>query len=110
MEQHIEKLNRLLAKHSPDKEIQKEIYQDNNLFIIPEKVATAFIGNKLPHLLNGYTTYGTEKLYEYHIRSVIPQLHLNFASNLNLLEGEAVLSFEEEKMPCFEVLRSKNMY
>ncbi|WP_158712858.1 hypothetical protein [Parabacteroides pacaensis] len=48
MEQHSEKLNRLLAKHFPDKEIRKKIYHDNNLFIIPEKVADTFIVNELP--------------------------------------------------------------
>lgn len=110
LEQHIEKLNRLLTKHSPNKEIRKEIYQDNNLFIIPEQVASTFIVNELPELLNNYTIYGAEKLHEYHIRQFTPKLELNFASNLNFLEGEATLNFGDEKISLFDALQQFNLH
>lgn len=105
LEPHIDKLNKLLAKNSPTKELRKEIYQDNNLFIIPEKIANSFIVNELPALLSWYTIYGAEKLHEYHIRQIQPQLDAMLASDINFLEGEVMLCFDEEKIPLFEALR-----
>lgn len=105
LEPYTETLCRLLARHAPDKELRKEIYQDNRLFIIPEKVASRFIVNELPELLNNYAIYGAEKLHEYRIRPHLPKLVLKMTSRFNYLEGEVMLDFGQEKLTLFDALR-----
>ncbi|MCC8171341.1 MAG: DEAD/DEAH box helicase [Parabacteroides sp.] len=102
---HIERLSKLLARHAPTKELRKEIYQDTQLFIVPEKIAKNFILNELSGLLGQYTVYGTEKLAEYHIRPVIPRIDLSIASNLDYLGNDIFLCFGQEKMELFNALK-----
>lgn len=102
---HIEKLNKLLHKHLRDRDSKKEIYLGDNLFIISEDVATEFIINELSELLASYTIYGTEKLKEYKIKQYQPKLSdLNFASNIDFLEQDFMLTFEDEKISLFDML------
>lgn len=100
----IEKLYKQIHKYALYMELQKDVYLENNLFIISEEVATNFIVKELPELLKTYTIYGAERLKEYKIRQFMPKIDLNFASNINFLEQGLMLKFDEQKISLFEAL------
>ncbi|MFH0926328.1 MAG: DEAD/DEAH box helicase, partial [bacterium] len=79
-------------------------FNDENLFIIEERLAQTFIRQNLPNLLTYFSIFGAEKLKSYKIRAIAPKLSLSLGHGLNFLEGEANLEFDGEFIPLFEAL------
>ena len=68
----------------------------DNLIIISETVAAAFIYQELPQLLTQYTIMGAEKLREYKIWAKQPILKVSMNHKIDFFEGTADLDFEGE--------------
>ncbi len=114
LEEVIGTIAKLLKKHTPKrkKTDRIDIVLENDLFIIPEEIASEFIYNELPELLLHYEVFGAEKLKSYKISAVKPNLNVNLSSGIDFLEGEVELDFEGEKIDLFEVIKQfrKNKY
>lgn len=97
---------KLLKKHIP-KEVKKktnEIYQEENLFVVPQEIANGFIYNELSTLLLSWKLFGAEKLKSYKINTSQPRLDVSLSSGIDFLEGNATLDFDGEKISLWEAL------
>ncbi|MGN1229959.1 MAG: SNF2-related protein [Prevotella sp.] len=89
-------LRKEIIKYSPDRQAQKEVYLENNLFIIPEHTAGPFLLHALPSLLRQYELIGAEKLREYKVKPMTPSLNVKLSSGIDFLEGDAEVTIGED--------------
>ncbi|MGM9778206.1 MAG: DEAD/DEAH box helicase [Prevotella sp.] len=89
-------LRKEIIKYAPDRQSQKEVYLDDNLFIIPENIAGAFLLHALPSLLREYELIGAEKLREYKVKAMAPSLNVKLSSGIDFLEGDAEVTIGED--------------
>lgn len=87
-------LRKLIQSYAPDKEAKKEVYQDDDLFLVPEQTAGPFLLGALPSLLSSYRLEGAEKLREYKVKPVAPKLKVSLSSGIDFLEGNASLEVD----------------
>ncbi len=87
-----------------------DYYAEDNLFILPEELAKAFIHKELPVLLSRYAIMGAEKLKEYKIRTVTPKLNLNLSHGIDFLEGDADLEIDGQIISLFDALSQYRKY
>ncbi|NCD34305.1 MAG: DEAD/DEAH box helicase [Spartobacteria bacterium] len=80
------------------------VYSDENGFILEPELANLFLLNELPALLRRFTLQGADKLTQFKIKAVKPELNVKLGYGVDFLEGDAELSFGEEKIRLFEVL------
>ena len=108
----VEELYKLIASYAPNKTLKKEIYQEDDLFIVPAEVASPFLLQGLPLLLKSYQLLGMEKLKEYKLKPVFPKLKLSLSSGIDFLEGEASLMVDEERFTLKDFIAQyrKNKY
>lgn len=99
-----ERLLKTLAKYAPSREEKKEIYEEEGRFIIPPKIAGAFLLHALPELLDNYTLLGAERLKEYKIKLTQPKLNLALSSGIDFLEGEVSVELEDDKFSLQDLL------
>lgn len=104
MDSHINKLKKQLLQHAPNRQAQKEIYQDNNFFIIPQETAAPFLLESLPLLLKEYQLIGTNKLHEYKIKAVKPKLNISITSDIDFLEGDASIQLDEDSFTIKQII------
>ncbi|MCC5944655.1 MAG: DEAD/DEAH box helicase [Bernardetiaceae bacterium] len=92
------------------KELGKKtsIYQDDNLFILPEEAAKTFISKLLPVILDNYLFFGSENLKSYKITTSKPKLLFSPSSGIDFLEADVSLEIEGESLALFEVIRQYN--
>lgn len=113
-EDNITKVRKLASKHLPREGKKKtvDIVQEEDLFIMPEEVAAAFIYNDLPQLMASFVIVGAEKLRQYKINTIPPKLNINLKSGIDFLEGDASLSFGDEQVNLFDAIGQyqKNRY
>ena len=106
IEELCEIISKLLKKHIPKEGKKKtsEIYQEENLFVVPQEVANGFIYNELSTLLLSWKLFGAEKLKTYKINTSQPRLDVSLSSGIDFLEGNATLDFDGEKISLWEAL------
>ncbi len=113
-EDNIARVKKLATKHIPKEGKKKtaDILLENDLFIMPEEVAAAFIYNDLPQLMTSFVIVGAEKLRHYKINTIPPKLNVNLKSGIDFLEGDASLSFGNENINLFDAINQyqKNKY
>ncbi|MBD9167888.1 MAG: hypothetical protein EGQ00_12865 [Parabacteroides johnsonii] len=100
----IASLHKTILRYAPDKQAKKNIYQENNFFIVPADTAGPFLLHALPSLLKDFVLVGAENLREYKVKVVSPKLNVAFSSGIDFLEGEASLNFEDETISLQQVL------
>ncbi len=76
---------------------KKDIYQEDDLFILPEAVAGPFLVGALPDLVRDYRIVGSERLQRYKVRPAQPKLSLKVGSGIDFLEGTATVNIDEEQ-------------
>ena len=67
IEETISALKKEITQYAPNKAAQKEVYVEDNLFIIPEETAGPFLLHALPSLIRTYQLVGAEKLRQYKV-------------------------------------------
>ena len=72
-------LRKEIVQYAPNKAAQKDVYVEDNLFIIPEETAGPFLLHALPSLLKTYQLVGAEKLRQYKVKPMIPKPALQLA-------------------------------
>ena len=105
-------IEKLLNKHRRALKSKTSYFIDDNLFIIDESLAKAFIHAELPHLISRFAVMGAEKLKTFKVRAVKPKLDLSLSHGIDFLEGDARLEIEGQYIPLFEALNQykKNSY
>lgn len=105
-------IEKLLNKHRRALDNQSGYFVDDNLFIIEEELAKAFVHAELPHLIARFSVLGAEKLKTYKVRAVQPKLDLSLAHGIDFLQGDANLEIEGQYIPLFDALTQykKNSY
>jgi len=105
-------IEKLLNKHRRVLKNGTGYFIDDNLFIIDESLAKAFIHAELPHLITRFAVMGAEKLKTFKIRAVKPKLDLSLSHGIDFLEGDARLEIEGQYIPLFDALNQykKNSY
>ena len=105
-------LEKLIQQQAPTKEAKKEVFFEDDLFIIPAETAGPFLLHCLPQLVKDFNLLGAEKLKEYKVKVAQPRLKVNLSSGIDFLEGDATLSFDEEQLTLRDVLSQyrKNRY
>ena len=105
-------LNKLIQQQAPTKEAKKELFFEDDLFIIPAETAGPFLLNCLPQMAKDFNLLGADKLKEYKVKVAQPKLNVNFSSGIDFLEGDATLSFDDEQLTLMDVLSQykKNRY
>ncbi len=97
-------IEKLLKKHKRAIKDGPGFFMDDNLFIIEESLASAFIYAELPDLIARFPILGAEKLKTYKVRAVKPKLTLSLSHGIDFLEGDASLEIEGFTLPLFDVL------
>jgi len=105
-------IEKRLNKHRRAQKGKSGYFIDDNLFIIEESLARAFIHAELPHLIARFAVMGAEKLKTYKVRAVQPKLDLSLSHGIDFLEGDARLEIEGQYIPLFDALNQyqKNSY
>lgn len=89
-------LKKEIIKFAPDRQAQKSVFCENNLFVIPEDTAGPFLLHALPSLLKRYELIGAEKLREYKVKPMAPKLNVKLSSGIDFLEGDAEVTLGED--------------
>lgn len=101
-------LRKEIIQYAPSKAAQKEVYVEDNLFIIPEETAGPFLLQSLPSLLRTYQLIGAEKLREYKVKPMTPKLNISLSSGIDFLEGDASITLEGEQFSLQQILSQYN--
>ncbi len=94
-----------IRKYAPSKTEAKEIYNEDNMFIIPEHTAAPFLFNGLAGLVDEYRILGAEKLRGYKVRPVKPKLSVNLGSGIDFLEADVTLNVGDENLSLSSFLQ-----
>ncbi len=105
--QEDELLKRIL-QYAPSRQAKKTVYAEDGSFIIPENIAGPFLLNALPSLIRNYQLVGAEKLKEYKVKAVQPNLKVNLSSGIDFLEGSAMVSLGEENFTLQQLISQYN--
>lgn len=108
IEENIDTLRKEIMAYAPTKEAKKEVYVEDNLFIIPEETAGPFLLHALPSLIRTYQLVGAEKLRQYKVKPVMPKLNISLSSGIDFLEGDATLQVENETFTLQQLLSQYN--
>ncbi|MGL4687747.1 MAG: DEAD/DEAH box helicase, partial [Fusobacteriaceae bacterium] len=105
LENVVQEIVKSLIKHQKKIKVKGAYFlDDDNLFILQEKLAKEFIGKELLKLAVKYKIIGTEELKKYNIRTVKPKIIGSFKHSINFLEGEVDIDIEGEKFSILDVL------
>ncbi len=104
----IASLRKEILQYAPNKTAQKDVYVEDNLFIIPEETAGPFLLHALPQLIRTYQLVGAEKLRQYKVKPVMPKLNINLSSGIDFLEGDATLDLDNEQFTLQQILQQYN--
>lgn len=111
-DQDIELVKREIKANAPTKAAAKEVWADDNLFVIPPEVASPFLTGALPVLLGKFKLIGAEKLKTYKITAATPKLSVKLGSGIDFLEGTADVEVGDQKFSLNDLLTqySRNRY
>lgn len=98
LEDDIDSVMTLINRYAPSRKEAREVYVDEDTFIIPQSVAGPFLIKALPALINDFTLLGTDKLREYKVTPVKPKLSMKFSSGIDFLEGDATVQVGDEEL------------
>lgn len=105
----MEEANAVLMSHidraAPSKSDKKEIYAENNFFILPEATAANFLFIHLPTLLNGFRIIGVDKLKNYNVKPVRPKLNAKLSSGIDFLEGRIDVDIDGETLSLADLVK-----
>ncbi len=101
-----DKIQAKAVKYCPGGKTQaKEIFREDNSFIIPSHTAEPFLFNALPALATEFRILGAEKLKGYKIRPVSPKLSLKLGSGIDFLEADASIDLGGDTFTLADFLR-----
>lgn len=106
LEESIALLGKILSDHAPSRQARKDIYQEDDFFIVPEESAGPFLFGALPQLLRHFTLVGADRLRDYKVSPAQPRLNVNLSSGIDFLEGEANVQIGDDTFTLQDVLKA----
>lgn len=103
-----DKLYDEIVRHAPSRQTRKMVFAEDGVFILPEEVAGPFLLQALPALIREYNIVGAEKLKEYKVRAVQPNLKVSLSSGIDFLEGSATVELGEDSFTLQQLLQQYN--
>ena len=101
----IAQLRKMILAHVPKKDKNyASLVQEDDRFIIPEKLAAEFVYHDIPQLIDQFVLIGSEHLKQYKINIWQPRLNLKLGHGIDFLAGDASLDFGEQTIGLFEAL------
>lgn len=95
----VELVKDMVRKAAPSRRAMGEVFEgDDGLLILPPEVAGNFLFRGLPALLGQFRILGADKLREYKVRAVKPNLNVRLSSGIDFLSGSAEVTVGEERM------------
>ncbi|MCM1137541.1 MAG: DEAD/DEAH box helicase [Duncaniella sp.] len=76
----------------------KQVFNDDDYFILQNEEASPFLIKAFPQLLNEYIILGAEKLKEYKVKPVKPKLRMSLNSGIDYLEGDATVQLDNDEI------------
>lgn len=112
LEEYASQLYDMISRSAPTRQARKEIYQDNDFFIVPAETASPFLLNHLPEVLDKFKLIGSENLKAYKVTPAVPKLKVSLTSGIDFLEGKAAVEVANETMTLADLLDrfEKNKY
>lgn len=98
LREDVDSLRDLIIRNSTSKKEARDMYVEDDYFIIPPAVAGPFLLRSLPYLLSHYIIIGADKLKEYKVSPVRPHLNMRFHSGIDFLEGDATVSLGDDEI------------
>lgn len=93
----VDRLYHMIAAYAAGKFKKKDIYVENNFFVLSADVAASFLLRGLPALLKDYRLLGTDKLREYKLTAAQPRLQVALSSGIQFLEGDATVGIGDDR-------------
>lgn len=103
-----ENLQNEIVRYAPSRQARKMVFAEDGVFILPEEVAGPFLLQALPSLIRDYQLEGAEKLKEYKVKAVQPNLKVNLSSGIDFLEGNATVELGEDSFTLQQLLQQYN--
>lgn len=103
-----ENLQNEIVRYAPSRQARKMVFAEDGVFILPEEVAGPFLLQALPSLIREYQLEGAEKLKEYKVKAVQPNLKVNLSSGIDFLEGNATVELGEDSFTLQQLLQQYN--
>lgn len=104
----INTLHDKILHYAPSRQARKMLYTDGNTFVLPEELAGPFLLQALPSLIRNYQLKGAEKLKEYKVKAVQPNLKITLTSGIDFLEGSAQVELGNESFTLQQLLSQYN--
>ena len=101
----IETLRKAILQQAPNRAAQREVYQEDNFFMVPPDIAGPFLIKELPALLQQYRVLGADQLRAYQIKAVRPKMNINLSSGIDFLEGDLSLDLDGESFSLGQLLK-----
>lgn len=107
-----DELYNMIRSSAPSAKAKREVYRDENFFIVPYETASPFLLRRLPDVLSRFKLVGADKLKEYKVSPARPKLNVRLSSGIDFLEGDATVEIGEEKFTLADLLAqySKQRY
>ena len=105
LDKPIETLRKAILRHASNRAAQREVYQEDDFFMIPSEIAGPFLIKELPSLLQQYRVLGADRLSAYQIKTVRPKMTVKLASGIDFLEGDLTLDLEGELFTLGQLLK-----
>lgn len=109
----VELVRETVRKTAPSRKAMGEVFEgDDGLLILPPEVAGNFLFRGLPALLGQFRILGADKLREYKVRAVKPNLNVKLSSGIDFLAGSAEVTVGQERMTLADFINrySANHY
>lgn len=104
LREDIDYLYGLITSSAPGRQARKDIYRDDNFFIIPAETAGPFLLKHLATVLRRFKLIGSDKLREYKVVAAMPKLNLRLSSGIDFLEGDADVSIGQHNFTIADLL------
>ena len=101
----IETLRKAILQQAPNRAAQREVYQEDNFFMVPPDIAGPFLIKELPALLQQYRVLGADQLRAYQIKAERPKMNINLSSGIDFLEGDLSLDLDGESFSLGQLLK-----
>ncbi len=101
-------LRKTIVSYAPTKTAARDVWNSDCEFIIPQDIASPFLLQALPTLVQHYQLLGVERLKEYKMKPVTPKMNLKLSSGINFLEGSATIDIDGTEMSLRSFLQQYN--
>lgn len=106
IEEKVDYIEKLLQKYERSGKNRWKIFRYKNSFILPELCAEEFLKGELYNLAREFAIIGSEKIAEYKLKNVKPQLFINMKNGIDFIGKDSYVEIEGEKIGIKSAIES----